>query len=101
AVRLHKIVDIRCRVGTLEDCKRIDPAFPDINSNAVASDLDEARDVAVDNPIELRQGLAQAHSGLRVRRAIPKQPYETASGYAIALHKTQARQQPACFSPSR
>ena len=54
AVGLDEIAEIRCWVNTcIEDRKRIDPALPDINSNAVAADLDEAGNVAVDNAVEL------------------------------------------------
>src|ERR1700730_18609087 len=102
AVGLDEIAEIRCRVDTcLEDHKRIDPASSDVNSNAVAADLDEAGNVTVDSGVELRECLAQAHSGLGIRRTVPKQPHETAPGYAIALRKTQARQDPAGLSPSR
>ena len=56
AVGLDEIAEIRCWVNTcIEDRKRIDPALPDINSNAVAADLDEAGNVAVDNAVELRE----------------------------------------------
>ena len=102
AVGLDEIPDIRCWLGArLKDCKRIDPTFPGIDSNAVASDLDEARDVAVDEPIQLRKGLAQAHPSLRVRRAVPKQPDETAAGYPFALRKAQVSQQPARLLATR
>jgi len=56
AVGLDEIAEIRCRVNTrLEDRERVDPALPDINSHAVAADLDEAGNVAVDNAVEFRE----------------------------------------------
>ena len=93
AIRLDEIAGIGGRVGArLEDRERIDPALPDIDPNAVAIDLDEAGNVAINDAVELRKRLAQAHPGLRVSRTIPQQADETTSRDALALREAQAGQ---------
>ena len=56
AVGLDEIAGICGRVAArLENGKRIDPTFPDIDANAVATDLDEAGNVPIDGAVELRK----------------------------------------------
>jgi hypothetical protein len=91
AKRLNEIAGIRGRIGTgLEDCKRIDPALPDIDPNAIATDLYEAGNMAINDAVELGKRMAQAHPGLRVSRPIPQQADKTTSRNAIALREAQA-----------
>ena len=56
AVGLDEVTGIRCGIGArLDDCKRIDPALPNIDANAVATDLYEAGNVSIDDTIEFRK----------------------------------------------
>ena len=56
AVGLDEIADIGCRVrACIEDCKRIDPTFLNINSNAVATDLDQAGNMPVHDAVQFRK----------------------------------------------
>src|SRR6516225_2585035 len=47
AIGLDEVTGIRCGIGArLDDCKRIDPALPNIDANAVATDLYETGNVS-------------------------------------------------------
>ena len=72
AIRLDEIAGIRGGVGArTDDCKRIDPTLLNLDANAVATYLHQSGNMAINNAVELRKRLAQAHPGLRVSRPVP------------------------------
>src|SRR5262249_4337605 len=93
AIGLDESAGVRGRVTAhLKDCERINPGLSDVQLNAVAADLNKPWDVAINDAVELRQRLAQAHPGLRLSRTIPQQADETTAGDAFALREAQAGQ---------
>ena len=93
AIRLDEVAGVRGRVGArIEDRERVDPALPDIDADAVATDFDKARNVSINDAVELRKRLTQAHPGLGVSRAVPQQADKAASRDALALREAQTGQ---------
>ena len=82
-------------LGMIGARERVDPAGRGVEPHRLASDLDQTGNPTVDDVIQLRQGMTQAHPGLRITGAIPKSPARRAreirSPWARHRHASNAR----------
>ena len=68
--------------------KGIYPTHFSIEPNRLSVDLNQVGDPAIDEAVQLRQGVAQIHSRLRVVQPIPQQSSKTVTRNAIAISET-------------